>query len=127
METRNGKALQVPGFGARVRLETQVVLERRSLSLRDLDRIGREGLEATDPFGREVELKAGGALVARGRLVRRGDRTWFRVTSVARELPESDRDDHPLNRGEDDGTGWNRLRQPVSVSRAEQENQGGAS
>jgi flagellar motor switch/type III secretory pathway protein FliN len=70
----------------RVKLPTSVILERRSLGPGDLARLQTSAdLAIDDPWRRELELEVGGAVVARGRLVRRGGRTWFKVTAVAGE------------------------------------------
>jgi hypothetical protein len=67
----------------RVKLRPTLILDRQELSPQDLARL-RTSLELAcpDPWGRVLELELGGVVVARGRLLRRGKSTWFKVGEI---------------------------------------------
>ena len=69
-------------IAARVTLPTFVVLHRLTMSPTDVARATREGaLEPADDAA--CMLEVGGQCVAQGRIVRRGGRSWFKVTRMA--------------------------------------------
>lgn len=74
--------LQESSIAARVSLPTFVIEHRLTLSPSDIGRITQEG--TLDPGeGATCVLEVGGQCIARGRIIRRRGRSWFKVTEMA--------------------------------------------
>ncbi|MEI6875256.1 MAG: hypothetical protein WCL50_09030 [Spirochaetota bacterium] len=72
------------GLEDRVILDTDIVLERTSLSPLAIARGRRAGrMEFKAAEGGTVFLEVGGTLVAEGRIVRKGGKNWLRITRLA--------------------------------------------
>jgi len=69
----------------RVRLPARVVIGRGAHSLRDVRAIAEAGTfsPASDPLP-ACELEVAGVVVARGRVVRKGGRLFFKVAEIER-------------------------------------------
>jgi hypothetical protein len=65
----------------RVKLPTSIVLRRLSLSHSELEGIVESGAFAPEG-GETCELEVGGQSVARGRIVRRGGASYFKVLEM---------------------------------------------
>lgn len=89
-----GPGLALAGAAGRAKAATQVVLAPVVLSTVELARLVQDQgcLTTPDPWRQTLCLKSGGAVVATGRLVRRGQGCWFRVEQVAPAWPAGDAD-----------------------------------
>ena len=72
------------GILERVRAPTRVVVHRSRVPGRELGEIIQRGTY-TPETGEVCELEADGVLIARGKVVRKGGRYWFRVGQMAGE------------------------------------------
>jgi hypothetical protein len=69
-------------IAARVTLPTFVVVHRLTLNPAEVGRIIQEGILV--PNGQTTcQLEVGGQCVAKGRIIRRRGRSWFKVTEMA--------------------------------------------
>ena len=76
--------LETTSTARKVRLGTRVVLARTRLSPSDLLDIQENGTYGPVPAAeRTCELEAGGQIVARGRIVRKGGELHFKVDETA--------------------------------------------
>ncbi len=76
-------------IASRVRLPVRAVVSRGSHSLRDVQAIAESGVYAIPAEGSggrsgegEAELEVSGVVLARGRVVRKGGRLFFKVTEL---------------------------------------------
>jgi hypothetical protein len=74
--------LEVSPIASRVRLPAAVVVRRLDLSPAEVEGIVDGGVFS--PSGGETcELEVGGLCVARGRILRRGGKSYFKLTELA--------------------------------------------
>jgi hypothetical protein len=73
--------LEESAIAREVSLPTSVILRRLSLSPGTIADIA-ERVSFTPEGGVTCELEVGGLLVARGRIVRRQGKSWFKVTEI---------------------------------------------
>lgn len=71
-----------PVFFGRLALPSRVVIHRRTLDAGALAAVAARG-EFVAGEGGTCELEVGGQVVARGRIVRRGGRHFFKVTETS--------------------------------------------
>ncbi len=76
-----GRFLAESPISERISISTALILERRRLSASELDAIESSGTYAPS-LGAICELEAGGQVVARGKIVRRGGKSFFKVTET---------------------------------------------
>jgi hypothetical protein len=77
------KFLEESPMASAVTLPATVIVHRQKLSPASVGRIMEQGSFA--PAGEEVcELEVGGKLIARGKIIRRGGASWFKVTEMAK-------------------------------------------
>ncbi len=72
---------------ARLKLPTRIIVNRSELTPAALDQIVRAG-ELAPAGGDTCELEAGGQVLARGKIVRRRGRFYFKVLATAEEEKE---------------------------------------
>jgi hypothetical protein len=85
MESERGMECP-PELAEKTELEASVVLGSLELSARELGGMITGGELCLPPLGRgAVYLKAGGAIIAKGKLTRRFGKTYFKVTELAKQ------------------------------------------
>jgi hypothetical protein len=70
------------GILDRVTLPTRIIVKRMELTAAALAQVLQSG-ELSPADGGVCELEAGGQVLARGRIVKRGGKFWFKVTEAA--------------------------------------------
>ena len=88
--------LQESPLASRITLPVLVVLDRTTLTPEDASRIATDGTLPPAERG-TCELEIGGQCVARGRVVRRGGKWFFKVTEM--NDPASSRSGEPSGEG----------------------------
>ena len=77
------KFLEESPMASAVTLPAAVIVHRQMLSPAAVGGIMERG--SFTPSGEDVcELEVGGKLIARGRIIRRGGASWFKVTEMAK-------------------------------------------
>ncbi len=76
-----GRFLAESPIAERVSIPTVLILERRRLSAAELEAARAAGTYVPS-LGLTCELEAGGQVVARGKIVRRGGKSFFKVTET---------------------------------------------
>ena len=80
------KFLQTSQLATQVRLPTRIVMRRGQLSPTDVVAIKTDGTYDAATAGAPLcELVVGGTILARGRVIRRGGRVFFKVAELGEE------------------------------------------